>query len=164
VPLVFAYGSNLDDDQMRRRCPSSSPVGTASLPGYALAFGGHSNGWGGAVATLVRRRRAQTPGVVWWVADRDLDRLDGFEGVPRAYRKMTRKVWVERGQEMALLTCIVYTQGRDAALSLPPVGYLAVLWRGYTRWGFDHSNLRRAMERSAGVPLGATKGRLGWNF
>ena len=40
--LYFAYGSNLDPTQMRRRCPTSAPAGPATLDGWRLAFGGHS--------------------------------------------------------------------------------------------------------------------------
>ena len=52
--LYFAYGSNLDGAQMRRRCPTSAPAGPATLDGWRLAFGGHSRTWGGPVATLVK--------------------------------------------------------------------------------------------------------------
>ena len=34
----FAYGSNLNFDQMAYRCPESTVVGTAKLDGYELAF------------------------------------------------------------------------------------------------------------------------------
>ena len=47
----FAFGSNLDQEQMRARCPSAKLLGPAVLPGHALAFAGYSHRWGGAVAT-----------------------------------------------------------------------------------------------------------------
>lgn len=34
----FAYGSNLNFDQMAYRCPEATVVGTAKLDGYELAF------------------------------------------------------------------------------------------------------------------------------
>ncbi|MDY0002073.1 MAG: gamma-glutamylcyclotransferase family protein [Polyangia bacterium] len=37
--LYFAYGSNLDQAQMRRRCPTAAPIGPATLDGWRLAFG-----------------------------------------------------------------------------------------------------------------------------
>ena len=36
--LYFAYGSNLNLDQMARRCPDAEPVGRVRLDGYRLAF------------------------------------------------------------------------------------------------------------------------------
>ena len=50
--LYFAYGSNLDDAQMRDRCADARVVGRATLPNYALVFGGFSHRWGGAVASV----------------------------------------------------------------------------------------------------------------
>ena len=35
----FAYGSNLNFEQMAYRCPEATAVGTAKLDGYELAFG-----------------------------------------------------------------------------------------------------------------------------
>lgn len=54
--LYFAYGSNLDGAQMRRRCPSARLVGAAILDGYRLGFAGQSAALGGGVATVVRDR------------------------------------------------------------------------------------------------------------
>ena len=34
----FAYGSNLNFEQMAYRCPEATVVGTAKLDGYELAF------------------------------------------------------------------------------------------------------------------------------
>lgn len=34
----FAYGSNLNFEQMAYRCPEATAVGTAKLDGYELAF------------------------------------------------------------------------------------------------------------------------------
>jgi hypothetical protein len=60
--LYFAYGSNLDDEQMRSRCASAQPVARAVLPNYALAFGGFSHRWDGAVASVVRARARASRG------------------------------------------------------------------------------------------------------
>jgi len=63
--LYFAYGSNLDDEQMRSRCASAQPVARAVLPNYALAFGGFSHRWDGAVASVVRARGARVEGLIY---------------------------------------------------------------------------------------------------
>lgn len=90
--LYFAYGSNLSREQMKIRCPQSSYVGKAILPNYALAFGGFSAGWGGAVATIERAAGAQVEGVLYLLPRADLWRLDGYEGHPRSYRREMRRV------------------------------------------------------------------------
>jgi len=38
--LHFAYGSNMDREQMSRRCPGAEYVGAASLPGYRFIING----------------------------------------------------------------------------------------------------------------------------
>ncbi len=51
--LYFAYGSNLDQQQMRKRCPGARVLAPGVLRGYRIAFGNHSVKRGGAVATIV---------------------------------------------------------------------------------------------------------------
>ena len=63
--LYFAYGSNLDDAQMRERCANARVVGRATLPNYALVFGGFSHRWGGAVASVVRAKGACVEGLLY---------------------------------------------------------------------------------------------------
>ena len=48
----FAYASNLNQKQMRERCPDSKPVFTATLPHYKLVFLGWSREWHGATASI----------------------------------------------------------------------------------------------------------------
>ncbi|MFI5246539.1 MAG: gamma-glutamylcyclotransferase family protein, partial [Gemmatimonadales bacterium] len=52
--LYFAYGSNLDEAQMRERCPAAERVARATLRGHVLTFGGFSHKWNGAVASVRR--------------------------------------------------------------------------------------------------------------
>ena len=48
--LYFAYGSNINLEQMADRCPAAEVVGTAVLDGYELLFRGKRSGYG--VATI----------------------------------------------------------------------------------------------------------------
>ena len=98
--LYFAYGSNLDPVQMKRRCPGSDAVGPAFAPGYALTFPAHSTGdWKGGVASIeplheaqqrTHEPHAQTAGacggagvwgVLYLITDDDLRALDDYEAV-----------------------------------------------------------------------------------
>lgn len=38
----IAYGSNLDVDQMLRRCPDAITIGSSTIDGYRLVFRGNS--------------------------------------------------------------------------------------------------------------------------
>ena len=75
--LYFAYGSNLDHEGMARRCPDSGRSGRATLEGWQLTFQG--------VADIRRRAGARTQGALWRISDRDLERLDTYEGYPSLY-------------------------------------------------------------------------------
>jgi gamma-glutamylcyclotransferase len=83
--LYFAYGSNLSLSQMSSRCPSSTPLGIASLKnhkwiintrGFANIIPGQSEVWG----------------LVYSLTPTDINRLDKNEGVPWAYTKETHEI------------------------------------------------------------------------
>ena len=63
----FAYGSNLNFEQMAYRCPEATAVGTAKLEGYELAF---RRGY----LTILPKEDASVEGLIWSVTDqRDPD-------------------------------------------------------------------------------------------
>jgi len=76
----FAYGSNLDPEQMRRRCPGHRVIGAGFLPGHRLRFQGAGEDWGGPVATIVADPSDTVWGVVFELTDEDLRALDEYEG------------------------------------------------------------------------------------
>ena len=41
----FAYGSNLDLLQMKKRCPLSKLISKGKLPDYRLTFNRYAEGW-----------------------------------------------------------------------------------------------------------------------
>ena len=86
--LYFAYGSNLDLRQMRRRCPGSEVVGRARLPDYRLGFTRYATKRKGGVADIVPEPGAEVWGALYSVDDAGMASLDEFEGVPRAYRRI----------------------------------------------------------------------------
>jgi gamma-glutamylcyclotransferase (GGCT)/AIG2-like uncharacterized protein YtfP len=78
--LYFAYGSNLDPDQMRARCPDSRVVGLAELPDHRLTFPLYSERWGGGTAGLAHAHGSSVWGALYELSDADLAALDAFEG------------------------------------------------------------------------------------
>ncbi|MCK6589822.1 MAG: gamma-glutamylcyclotransferase [Polyangiaceae bacterium] len=140
--LYFAYGSNLDDAQMRERCADARVVGRATLPNYALVFGGFSHRWGGAVASVVRAKGACVEGLLYELGNVDLRALDRFEGHPFAYERVIRWVRDESGRRRRVMTYLQPEDGFEAWT--PPLGYFTVLWHAYARLGFDVEPLARA--------------------
>jgi hypothetical protein len=78
--LYFAYGSNMNWQQMRGRCPSARFVGVALLADHKLAFTRKSVNRGCGVADAVRERGRKIWGVVYKIADLDVGKLDMSEG------------------------------------------------------------------------------------
>ena len=78
--LYFAYGSNLDPDQMRERCPGSHVVGLAELPDHRLTFPLYSERWGGGAAGVARAHGSTVWGALYELSETDLAALDRFEG------------------------------------------------------------------------------------
>ena len=88
MKYYFAYGSNLDVEQMKIRCPDSELVGESVLNGYKLAFTAESKMWGGGVADIVVNNGSEVWGVLYKISDNDLTNLDRYESVPDLYNRI----------------------------------------------------------------------------
>ena len=141
--LYFAYGSNLDLDQMRSRCPGSRLVGPAALPNHRLAFAGFSPRWGGGVATIVPQKKGVLYGALYELNPSDVERLDSFEGCPVSYRRC-RKVILDEDTRRRVAYVYIKT---EADLAPPSASYFNQISRAYRAFGFDRSALRRATMR-----------------
>jgi gamma-glutamylcyclotransferase (GGCT)/AIG2-like uncharacterized protein YtfP len=97
--LYFAYASNLDPEQMKRRAPGSAVVGLAELRDHRVAFTQYSSTWGGGVASIQPAHGESVWGVLFEVTDEDLASLDGYEnfkGAGNQHNSYEREhVWVE---------------------------------------------------------------------
>lgn len=78
--LYFAYGSNLDPDQMRERCPTHHVVGLGELRDHRVIFPLTSHDWGGGVASIGVAHGESVWGMVYELSDTDLATLDRYEG------------------------------------------------------------------------------------
>lgn len=78
--LYFAYGSNLNPEQMQKRCPGHSVMGLAALREHKLAFPVTSHDWGGGVAGVVPSHGTNVWGIVYELSDEHVATLDGYEG------------------------------------------------------------------------------------
>jgi gamma-glutamylcyclotransferase (GGCT)/AIG2-like uncharacterized protein YtfP len=129
--LIWAYGSNLDPDQMAARCPDARIVGPAYLQNHELRFRGRSWSWGGAVAAVSPARGLTVPGVLYQVSARDLATLDRCEGHPLVYRRQTVDV-IADGH---VIRAQAYVMRRGPRPGAPSVEYFRAIYRGYVVWG-----------------------------
>ena len=75
--LYFAYGSNMDPSQMRRRIPDARVVGRATLKGWRIAER--------LYADIEKERGGRVYGILYLLSVREMRRLDAYEGYPRTY-------------------------------------------------------------------------------
>lgn len=139
LTLYFAYGSNLDPQQMIQRCPTARLFSLGELRQHQLLFRGRSARWDGAVATI-RRGPGIVRGVIYAMRSSDLVRLDGHEGHPFYYEREFRDVIDSHGEKWRCHTYVLPAE--KALIGLPSSRYLRVIAEGYRRYGFDHRNLR----------------------
>jgi len=131
--LYAAYGSNLNLNQMSRRCPTAKVVGVGMLKGYRLTFRN--------VATIEPEDGAETPVGVWEISPADETALDRYEGYPHLYRKETVEVEIKGKIEKA--TVYIMNSGEP---QLPYKGYLDTIAQGYEDTGLDLLYLKEALE------------------
>jgi gamma-glutamylcyclotransferase (GGCT)/AIG2-like uncharacterized protein YtfP len=124
----FAYGSNLNQEQMRARCPDSRPMFTAILPSYRLVFAGWSRQWRGGVASVVPIRGDRVRGAIYEVTEQCLRRLDRYEA---GYQRL--KVTV-LGEDDEPIEAVTYVKKGQLEETRPSKEYLAVIQQGLRDW------------------------------
>jgi len=127
----FAYGSNLNRKQMRERCPDSKPMFVATLHNYKLVFVGWSRQWRGGVASIKPLRGETVLGAIYEISERDLRRLDKYEGYPDTYSRLKITVTNEDGDPVEAVT---YIKAGRLEETQPSQEYLTLVRQGYRDW------------------------------
>jgi gamma-glutamylcyclotransferase (GGCT)/AIG2-like uncharacterized protein YtfP len=123
VALYAAYGSNMDAEQMARRCPHSPQRGTGWLEGWRLTFGGEDIGWEGALATVAEDPAERVFVVLYDVSEPDAGNLDSWDGATLGYySKIKVRVQTLDGDALAWLYVLNAYEG-----GLPSARYLGIL-------------------------------------
>jgi gamma-glutamylcyclotransferase len=126
----FAYASNLNRKQMAQRAPDSKAKFVATLPNFKLTFTVRTGKQGG-VASITPHRGEKVLGAVYVVSERDLKRLDSYEGVPTVYDRRKVIVWTETNEPVEAITYIKMDQSKEQK---PTAEYLAIIQQGYRDW------------------------------
>lgn len=136
MSLYFAYGSNMDQDQMKERCPSAVLIGTATLADYHLVFTIFSPKRQCGCADIVQSSDDTVYGLLYRLTDADMEAMDTFEGVPlHHYRRITVRVGGPSGEVDAYSYDVIDKQ-KDLH---PSVHYLGLLQSAATRFAFPVS-------------------------
>lgn len=140
-PLYFAYGSNLNIEQMAQRCPNARPLSVVNLKGYALTFC-HSG-----VATIVPSKETDSvPGVIWRITDNCETSLDQYEGYPHLYDKNQVIVHDKNGNTFTPMVYIMNEQFNQP--SLPFYSYYKTIQRGYASFDLPIAKLHEAIDQT----------------
>jgi gamma-glutamylcyclotransferase (GGCT)/AIG2-like uncharacterized protein YtfP len=121
INRYFAYGSNMDEQQMNDRCPGAVLVGKAQLAGYRFII--NSRG----VATIVSAPEHTVYGLVWQINRGHEASLDDSEGVRfGTYTKQCMPVLNDDGTTEHVL---VYVASDDETGKSARQGYLEKILR-----------------------------------
>ena len=129
--LYFAYGSNLNKEQMSSRCPNAKPLGKLMLADWRLVFRG--------VADIEPCEGAILPIGLWAITDKCELALDVYEGYPRLYGKRYFNIKGER--------YMTYTMNHDG-ISPPNQSYAKTIRDGYNDFLLPTTFLDEAIKHS----------------
>lgn len=99
--LYFAYGSNINLEQMRERCPDAKAVGPVTLENYELQFRGSG------FATVAPKKSSVVHGLLWKLTPESEQALDRYEGYPRHYTKEQVSVRTADGAAVSVMVYIM---------------------------------------------------------
>lgn len=142
----IAYGSNLNVEQMKFRCPDARIAGVSLIKDYRLMYKGS---FSGAYLTIEKNKGSKVPVGIWAVSDSDELALDRYEGYPSFYYKAYVSLPVA-GLDMKVRTlkAFVYIMHECREIQIPSQRYIDVCSRGYRDFGFDEKYLRDALTYS----------------
>lgn len=136
----IAYGSNLNLEQMRWRCPDAKLIGTGLLPNQKLVFRGGKNS---AVATVEPSVGDKVPVGIFEISSFDEQSLDRYEGFPHLYTKKYLNIESETvHQQQAMM----YVMNDGYKIGLPSHQYLKTIEQGYKDCQLDRKYLDEAVE------------------
>ena len=126
-----AYGSNLNIEQMKRRCPGARVVGSSFINGYKLKFN--------LYLTIEKCINSNVPLGIWKITKDNEFSLDRYEGFPYVYRKEYFTVEVDGIKR----NCIIYIMNDiPERKDVPPTKeYIERCKKGYKDFGFNANEL-----------------------
>lgn len=143
--LYFAYGSNMNLEQMDFRCPAAKAVGTVRLEDYRLAFCGKASGCG--VATILPEEGSHVEGVLWEITPECEKSLDRYEGYPHLYGKKIVCVKDQAGIETKVMAYTMNAPYKEHP-SEPSCLYLDGILEGCRQNSIRTSSVWEAVKRT----------------
>ncbi len=131
--LYFAYGSNLNFFQMKRRCKDSVFLKKYELKGYRLNFRSKYR-----AADIEKSKNSIVPGALFDISKSDEKKLDVYEDYPILYKKLYFTYYNKR--------VMTYIMVHKTKFRYPTERYLNVVKRGYKDCKLDTKYLKIALQ------------------
>ncbi len=126
--LYFAFGSNLNRKQIKRRCKKSRFISRHILKNYQLVFRGEYGG-----ADIQRKKGSSVLGAIYDINKADEKKLDVYEEFPKVYIKKYFKIWGKK--------VMFYYMPSKTKQTEPSRRYLSVIIQGYKDCGYKDSHV-----------------------
>ena len=130
--LYFAYGSNLNFFQMKRRCKDSVFLKKINLKDFRLTFRSKYR-----AADIEPKKNSIVPGGLFYISKSDEKKLDVYEDYPILYRKFYFTYYRKK--------VMTYTMVNKTPFRFPTERYLNVVKRGYKDCGLDSKYLTQGL-------------------
>ncbi len=131
--LYFAYGSNLNHFQMKRRCKDSKFLKKIKLKDFRLTFRSKYR-----AADIEHKKNSIVPGALFEISKSDERKLDIYEDYPILYKKI---YFTYYGKKI-----MTYTMSKKTSFRYPTERYLNVVKRGYKDCKLDKKFLIKALK------------------
>ena len=133
--LYFAYGSNLNHFQMKRRCKDSIFLKKYELKHYRLNFRSKYK-----AADIEKKKNSIVQGALFEISKADEKKLDLYEDFPILYKKLYFKYYNK--------TVMTYIMNKKSQFRYPTERYLNIIKQGYKDCGLDKKFLIAALQQN----------------
>jgi gamma-glutamylcyclotransferase (GGCT)/AIG2-like uncharacterized protein YtfP len=131
--IYFAYGSNLNHLQMKRRCKDSFFLKKINLKNFRLTFRSKYR-----AADIEPKKKSIVPGALFEISRSDEKKLDIYEDFPILYKKHYFYYYGKR--------VMTYTMTKKTLFAFPTERYLNIVKRGYKDCKLDKQYLNKALK------------------
>ena len=131
--LYFAYGSNLNHFQMKRRCKDSVYLKKINLKNFKLTFRSKYR-----AADIEPKKNSIVSGGLFEISNSDEKKLDHYEDYPILYKKL---YFYYYGKKV-----MTYIMVKKSKFTFPTERYLNVVKQGYNDCKIDIKILLKALK------------------
>jgi len=129
--LYFAYGSNLNHFQMKKRCKDSCFLKKINLKNFRLTFRN-------MYADIEFKKNTIVQGALFEISKIDEKKLDLYEDYPIVYKK---HYFYYYGKKV-----MTYTMVKKTSFTFPTERYLNIIKHGYKDCKLDNKYLAKALK------------------